>query len=196
MTVTTQKFTFEEYLAYDDGTDTRYELVNGELVPMSIGTGIHALIIDFLIGRIKILLSEWEESYKVLPGSIGVRSPRGGRRDTSRIPDITVIPLEQLKQLLTREAVIELDEPPPRLVIEVVSPSTQKIDYKAKWIEYSVLNISEYWIVDPLSDVVTICTLEDGMYTSNEFRDSELVRSSVLSKIDLTAARVLAGGLS
>lgn len=91
MTVTTQKFTFEEYLAYDDGTDTRYELVNGELVPMSIGTGIHALIIDFLIGRIKILLSEWEESYKVLPGSIGVRSPRGGRRDTSRIPDITVI---------------------------------------------------------------------------------------------------------
>ena len=27
-------FTFEEYLAYDDGTDTRYELVDGELVEM------------------------------------------------------------------------------------------------------------------------------------------------------------------
>ena len=26
--------TFEEYLAYDDGTDTRYELVDGELVEM------------------------------------------------------------------------------------------------------------------------------------------------------------------
>ena len=26
--------TFEDYLAYDDGTDTRYELVDGELVAM------------------------------------------------------------------------------------------------------------------------------------------------------------------
>ena len=26
--------TFDEYLAYDDGTDTRYELVDGELVAM------------------------------------------------------------------------------------------------------------------------------------------------------------------
>lgn len=41
MTIATQKLTFEEYLAYDDGTDTRYELVDGELVPMSLGTGKH-----------------------------------------------------------------------------------------------------------------------------------------------------------
>ncbi|MGF1601880.1 MAG: hypothetical protein ACFCU8_07635 [Thermosynechococcaceae cyanobacterium] len=29
-----QKLTLEDYLAYDDGTDTRSELVNGELIPM------------------------------------------------------------------------------------------------------------------------------------------------------------------
>ena len=40
MTITTPKLTFEEYLAYDDGTDTRYELVNGELIPMSLGSGL------------------------------------------------------------------------------------------------------------------------------------------------------------
>jgi hypothetical protein len=34
-TAKTQKLlTFEEYLTYDDGTDTRYELVDGELVEM------------------------------------------------------------------------------------------------------------------------------------------------------------------
>jgi Uma2 family endonuclease len=37
MTVTdhskpSQKMTLEEFLNYDDGTDTRYELVNGELI--------------------------------------------------------------------------------------------------------------------------------------------------------------------
>jgi hypothetical protein len=30
----TKLLTFEDYLAYDDGTDTRYELVDGELVEM------------------------------------------------------------------------------------------------------------------------------------------------------------------
>ena len=45
MIVTTQKLTFEEYLAYEDDTDNRYELVNGELVLMSVGKGMHAFII-------------------------------------------------------------------------------------------------------------------------------------------------------
>jgi Uma2 family endonuclease len=36
-----KRLTFEEYLAYDDGTDKRYELVDGELIPMSLGSGQH-----------------------------------------------------------------------------------------------------------------------------------------------------------
>ena len=35
MTRTPVKLSFEEYLVYDDGTDVRYELVDGELVPMT-----------------------------------------------------------------------------------------------------------------------------------------------------------------
>ena len=34
MTIAIQRLTLEEYLAYDNGTDTRYELVDGELVEM------------------------------------------------------------------------------------------------------------------------------------------------------------------
>jgi Uma2 family endonuclease len=45
MTATRQKLSFSEYLTYSDGTDTRYELVAGELIPMSIGTGQHGNII-------------------------------------------------------------------------------------------------------------------------------------------------------
>ncbi|MHC0065678.1 Uma2 family endonuclease [Nostoc sp. UIC 10890] len=48
MTITTPKLTFEEYLKYDDGTDTRYELINGELIPMSLGSGQHSAITEFL----------------------------------------------------------------------------------------------------------------------------------------------------
>lgn len=52
MTVNTHKLTFQEYLTYSDGTDTRYELVNGELVARSIGTGQHGEIINFLYRQI------------------------------------------------------------------------------------------------------------------------------------------------
>jgi Uma2 family endonuclease len=39
MTLAAQpRLSFEDYLKYDDGTDTRYELVNGELIPMSLGS--------------------------------------------------------------------------------------------------------------------------------------------------------------
>ena len=51
MTVTTKKLTFAEYLKYDDGTDIRYELVNGELVPMSLGTGKHGGSLQSLLER-------------------------------------------------------------------------------------------------------------------------------------------------
>jgi Uma2 family endonuclease len=48
MTAATKKLTFAEYLKYDDGTDTQYELVDGELIPMSLGTGKHGGISKFL----------------------------------------------------------------------------------------------------------------------------------------------------
>jgi Uma2 family endonuclease len=43
-----QQLSFEEYLAYDDGTDTRYELVNGQLEPMNPPTFRHLFIAKFL----------------------------------------------------------------------------------------------------------------------------------------------------
>ena len=44
MTTITNRLTFAEYLKYSDGTDRRYELVNGELIPMSLGIGQHAIL--------------------------------------------------------------------------------------------------------------------------------------------------------
>jgi Uma2 family endonuclease len=76
VTVTTKKLTFEEYLTYADGTDTCYELVNGELVAMSIGTGQHGVIIDFFYGQIDAEIGRSGRDWIVRPVAIGVRSPR------------------------------------------------------------------------------------------------------------------------
>jgi Uma2 family endonuclease len=190
MTVATKKLTFEEYLNYDDGTNTRYELVDGELIPMSLGTGKHGAIAKFLERAFDDESAQQETKWTAQKFSVGVRSPRGGRWDTSRIPDVTVLPQEQWEALFEREAVIELSEPPPILVVEVVSESTQNADYRAKRSEYAVLDISEYWIVDPLSEVVTVCILVEGFYDAVEFRESDRIISPTFPKLELTAGQV------
>ena len=48
-----QNLTFEEYLTYDDATDNRYELVNGELVMVPLPTADHSDVIDLLSDIIK-----------------------------------------------------------------------------------------------------------------------------------------------
>ena len=44
-----QLMTMEDYLAYDDGTDIRYELENGTLIEMPTESSINALIARFLL---------------------------------------------------------------------------------------------------------------------------------------------------
>ncbi len=195
MPTTTQKLTFEEYLAYHDGTDTRYELVDGELLPMSLGTGKHGAITEFLNDRFKEEIKRLGWLWTSKDMRIGVRSPRGGRWDTSRVLDITVLPIAQWEAMADREAVIDLNEPPPLLVVEVVSESTRSADYRAKYTEYSVLEIPEYWIVDPLEEKVTICQLNEGRYDETAFTGEMLIQSPTFPDLPLTVAQILKGNL-
>jgi Uma2 family endonuclease len=195
MTIATQKLTFAEYLAYDDGTDTRYELVDGELVPMSLGTGRHGAIIRFVVRQFEDVLTRSGQPWVPLPALVGVRSPRGRNWDTSRIPDVTVLAAAQWEAMSEREAMINFNEPPPILVVEVVSPSTKTDDYRSKRSEYGLLEILEYWIVDPLDEKITLCILEHQFYDSTEVRGNDLIQSPVFPDLNLTAAQILAGKL-
>jgi Uma2 family endonuclease len=195
VTTTTQKLTFEEYLIYDDGTDTRYELVDGELVPMSLGTGKHASIAEFLHERFRDQIKQGGLPWTCKQMTVGVRSPRGRSWDTFRIPDVTVLYLSQWELMTEREAVINFNETPPLLVVEVVSPSTQTDDYRSKRSEYGLLEIPEYWIVDPIAQKITLCILDHGFYDSTEFQGNHLIGSPTFPDLTLTAAQVLASRL-
>jgi Uma2 family endonuclease len=195
VTTTTQKLTFEEYLIYDDGTDTRYELVDGELVPMRLGTGKHGSIIQFLIRRFEDVIAQGGQPWLPLPALVGVRSPRGRSWDTFRIPDVTILSLTQWEEMADREAVINFNETPPLLVVEVVSPSTQTDDYRSKRAEYGLLEIPEYWIVDLIVQKITLCVLDHEFYDSTEFRGDDLIMSPTFPALALTVTQVLASKL-
>jgi len=191
MTITTPKLTFSEYLKYNDGTDTRYELVNGELIPMSLGSGQHGAVVEFLNQRFRDEILRLNLDWTAKQMVVGVRSLRGGKWDTSRIPDVVVIPLSQWRELRHREAIIEINEPPPLLVVEVVSESTKTTDYRAKRVEYNALNIPQYWIVDPLINKVTVFTLIEELYEPAEFVGTQRILSPTFPELQLTVEQVL-----
>ena len=130
MTIAIDKLSFANYCSYANGSDRRYELVDGELIPMSLGTGQHGAIAEYLNEIFKAEIRQRNLPWTAKDMRIGVQSPRGGRWDTSRIPDVTVLTLAQWESLAQREAIIPLNEAPPLLVVEVVSESTQTTDYR------------------------------------------------------------------
>lgn len=191
MTATTQRMTFEEFLAYTDGTDSCYELVQGELKPMGLGTGKHGKIVQFLDDRFNDEIRRTAQPWTSQRFTVGIQSPRGNRWDTCRIPDITVFLQAQWDAMEDRESVIRAHEPPPLMVVEVVSPSTERTDYRTKRTEYAVLDIAEYWIVDPMRWIVTICSLNEGAYDDQVFQGHQMLVSSTFPELQLTAAQVL-----
>jgi Uma2 family endonuclease len=203
MTTTKQIVTFEQYLTYNDGTDTRYELERGELIPMAQARGGHGEIMHFLERAFTTEIERLGLSWVARQAAIGVRVPQVGRRDTSRVPDVTVLPLEQWKSLRNREAVIELDEDPPLLVVEVVSAGTESRDHRAKRAEYNIVGIPVYLLVDFLDfdqngkvvdKRVTVLTLVEGFYDEAVYRGEQMIEIPTFPELKLTVNQVINAG--
>lgn len=189
---TTERMTIQTYLTYYDGTDDRFELVDGELVRRAQGTGEHHDISQFLCNEFSGVIKSLGLPWVAKMMAIAIQSPRGTRWETARVPDVVILPREQWQEYKKCEAFIPLNQAPPLLVVEVVSPSTITIDYRAKHSEYAVLNIAEYWIVDPMEGKVTVCLLVDGAYNDRVFVGEEQIESQTFGDLALTVAEVLA----
>jgi Uma2 family endonuclease len=182
----TQLMTFEEYLAYDDGTDTRYELVDGELSEMPPESPENiAIARKLFLELIKIIPAErvvWGTEIEV-----------SGRRAKTRFPDLIVHSEESLVAMVGKKrSTITRDMPSPALAIEIVSLGdvNRARDYRHKRTEYAARGIAEYWIVDPHDRVFTVCRWNDGQYEDTAFRESDRITSDVIPLFELTVIQV------
>ncbi|MCA1990551.1 MAG: Uma2 family endonuclease [Coleofasciculus sp. S288] len=187
MTIASQKLTFEDYLNYDDGTDTQYELVNGELVPMPPESRLNSQIAMFLVFELAKLVPSYLICHKDTEIEVS------GRFASARLPDVMVL-TEELNTILgNARGTITRDMPPPQLVVEVVSPGkdNEDRDYRYKRSEYAARGIEEYWIVDPMRQMFTVLTLVDGLYEEQVFQDDERIVSPTLPDLELTTERAM-----
>jgi Uma2 family endonuclease len=178
--------TGEEYLAYENGSDIRYELVNGELVEMPLesdrNNDIARRLLFELAKQVPIALLAYNTEIEVT-----------GRRATYRLPDLLVHTEESKLALVgTTRATLTRDMPPPALVLEVVSPGAlHRIrDYRYKRTEYAARGISEYWIVDSEELQITVCQWVDGQYEDTVAVGEARIESSVIPALELTVNQV------
>jgi Uma2 family endonuclease len=106
------RMTVAEFYDWHDGTDTRYELVHGVPMAMAPPTGRHAVIISNVQRSLDRRLGPPCRAY----ASGGVA--RDEADDECRIPDVFV----------SCEPVPPRCFTAPRLIVEVLSPSTEKED--------------------------------------------------------------------
>jgi Uma2 family endonuclease len=190
------RVSFEEYIDFCAQTDERWELVRGELVKMTPPTWAHVLIARFLE---RVFESEIERL-----GYDWVAVRESGQRtesDSSRLPDVTVVPFDEIEPVLNQTAVLTVPAP---IVVEIVSPSSSTEDYDAKLKEYQLLGVKEYWVVDheglgaakyigfPKAPTVTIYELIEGQYQGSRFRGDDQVVSPTFQGLSLTANQIFA----
>lgn len=180
---------FEEYLAYDDGTENLYELFNGELIEVPPESGENVQIATFLLLQFALLLG-----YRRVRGHGLELEVRGEPKN--RYPDLTIVREEHI-QLLAKRSTIRLSMAPPLLVIEVVSRGElqRERDYIAKRSQYQDCNIPEYWIVNPEAKTILILELIGTTYTEvGSFSGKERVLSPQFKELNLTAAQIFEAG--
>jgi Uma2 family endonuclease len=80
------------------------------------------------------------------------------------------------------------------LVIEVLSDSTRRHDLETKRREYAGAGITEYWLVDPEPQRISVLKLDDDAYVVHgEFGPGDRATSALLPSFNVDVTEVFAG---
>ncbi|MCS7226636.1 MAG: Uma2 family endonuclease [Gloeomargarita sp. SKYB31] len=184
MVTVATRLTLDEFLRWDDGSESLYELENGQLIPMPAESEVNRRIAMFLLAQFL--------SLGISPLRLSLKTEVVVSGCSVRVPDLIVFS-EELVQAMqgASRSLVTLEMPPPLLVVEIVSPGQEKRDYRYKRSEYAARAIPEYWIVDPLQNKVTILEWVEGWYEEQVFTGQQTLVSPQLGALPFTAQMLL-----
>ena len=174
------QWTEEDYLALH--TNQLIEFTRGVLEFLEVPTRKHQLIVAALYHKLyQYNLQRGLGEVHFAPLRIRVAP------STIREPDVLFLANERLSEDTTI---------PPEgadLAMEVVSPSpeSRERDLVKKRHDYALAGISEYWIIDPDRETITVLALEDDQYQMiGEYRNGQKAASRLLPgfEIDVSGA--------
>jgi Uma2 family endonuclease len=170
-----KRMTLAEFLRWEDGTDTRYELLGGCPVAMAPPAIAHGILALRLGARIDAALRSRSPCFGQSEAGIA----RPDRNDTCYIADlaVTCTPPERGQQLLQD----------PLLIVEILSPGTALYDRQTKVSDYRrIPSVQEILLIDSASIFAEVLRREGDRWITEIVRGPQATLS--LASIGLTAA--------
>lgn len=147
-------FTIDDIYTLPDGI--RAELIDGQLYNMAPPSRIHQAISMRLSSTIYQYIRQHSGDCMVYTAPFAVFLNKDHLNYVE--PDISVIC--DPKKLNDKGC-----EGAPDWIIEIVSPSSRRMDYSIKLFKYRSAGVREYWILDPEKDRITVYDLaEDDVH--------------------------------
>ncbi|MGK7902978.1 MAG: Uma2 family endonuclease [Hormoscilla sp.] len=197
----TTPLSFDEFVDwYPENATCKYELHNGAIVKMPLGTGEHSSVIGFIVGELHFEIRR-SQLPRAIPGECLLKPIH---EESGYKPDIIVLNKAQLAEepRWQKESIITKGDS-VGLAIEVVSTNWQD-DYLRKVGEYELMGIPEYWIVDylgiggrrfignPKQPTLSVYQLVDGEYQVTLFTGNQRIESLAFPELQLSAAEIFA----
>lgn len=167
--------------------DVRAEFNRGVLEFRPVPTWFHAWIVDYLHDALKARVRR-EKLGLTATSPVRVRTSP----DQLREPDVVFLQPHRLPDPSAPSLGADL-------VMEVVSEGSEarERDLVTKRQEYALAGIPEYWIVDPLTQTITVLTLPPGAteYTEHGvFGPGDTASSVLLAGLEITVSDCFAAG--
>jgi len=180
------KYTYRDYLNMpDDGN--RWEIIDGVPYMMAAPNTQHQRIFTKIFKRFANFLEG--KRCEVFPAPYDIRLPI---YDEKRDDDITNIVQPDITVFCDPSAIDEKGgKLPPDIAIEILSPSSAKMDRIRKFWLYEMAGVKEYWIVDGANK-----NIEVYLHNGDKFQSKELycigdtLASSVLEGFELEISDV------
>ncbi|GIX42101.1 MAG: hypothetical protein KatS3mg129_1834 [Leptospiraceae bacterium] len=168
-----KKLTYKQYFTIKD--DKRYELIEGKLLMSPAPNTKHQRIIRKLLRLIENCLINKKIKGEVFLSPIDVVF----REDIVLQPDIVYI-TEERKDIIKERGIFGI----PDLVIEVISPGSEKRDIVDKKRIYEESKVKEYWIVFPNEEFIEVLEYDEkgnrykeiGVYNKEKELESKVIK--------------------
>jgi len=162
--------------------------MDGELIETPIESNVNSLIARFL-------LFEFAKYFPIQHiASKDTEIAVTGKRASDTLLALLIHSEESYAALMSsKQAVLSQDMPSPSLIVEVVSPGKENRDqdYRYKRTEYAARGVSEYWIIDPKRQRITICLWVEGQYEDTPYEGDRTIQSTIIKDFDLSTAQIL-----
>lgn len=133
-----RRMTPEEYLAFERASEQKHEYVDGEIFAMSGGTREHSLLGSNVTTSLSLALRR--RPCEVHTSDMKVRS---GREPEYHYPDVSVVCGKPIFEDETRDVLLN-----PKVIVEVLSESTERYDRGDKLDSYgTIASLEEYVLV-------------------------------------------------